>query len=114
MRDPALGALSKEDAIGFRNQLQAWAIKEGKTARTADTALVSVRAPVSVARDAGWIPVNPFERLTVGEGGKESEGREPWMRISANVTAHFGHRDRRRYCASMRSFRSRDRPFRRS
>jgi len=34
--------------------------------------------------------------------------------ISANVTADFGQRDRRRWRASAESFRYRDRPFRRS
>lgn len=78
MGDPALATIGKTEAIEFRNQLQAWAVANGKTARTADNVLVSIKALVNVARDQGWIEGNPFERLTVDVGGKESEGREPW------------------------------------
>lgn len=78
MDDPVLSSIEKLDAIRFRDQLQAWAVAKGKTARTADNVLVSVRALVNVARDRGWIEGNPFERLAVDVGGKESEGREPW------------------------------------
>lgn len=78
MGDPVLEALDRAQAIQFRDKLQAWAIANGKTARTADDALGNVRALVNVARDRGWIDGNPLERLTVKVGGKESEGREPW------------------------------------
>ncbi len=76
--DPVLSSIDKVAAIRFRDALQAWAVANGKTASTADNVLVSIRALVNVARDRGWIEGNPFERLTVSVGGKESEGREPW------------------------------------
>jgi integrase len=76
--DPVLSSIDKMAAIRFRDALQAWAVANGKTASTADNVLVSIRALVNVARDRGWIEGNPFERLTVDVGGKESEGREPW------------------------------------
>lgn len=78
MGDPVLSSITKVAAIGFRDKLQEWAISNGKTARTADNVLVSVRALVNAARDRGWIESNPFERLAVEVGGKKSEGREPW------------------------------------
>lgn len=77
--DVPLASLRRPDAIRFRDALQAWAIKEGKTARTADNVLVSIKALATIARDREWIEGdNPFARLTVAAGGKESEGREPW------------------------------------
>jgi integrase len=78
MGDPVLSSITKMDAIRFRDKLQEWAIGNGKTARTADNVLVSVRALANAARDRGWIEGNPFERLAVEVGGKKSEGREPW------------------------------------
>jgi integrase len=78
MGDPVLPSITKVDAIRFRDKLQEWAVGNGKTARTADNVLVSVRALVNAARDRGWIEGNPFERLAVEVGGKKSEGREPW------------------------------------
>ena len=78
MGDPELATLDKAQAIQYRDRLQAWAVANGKTARTADDALGNVRALVNVARDRGWISGNPLERLGVKVGGKESEGREPW------------------------------------
>ena len=79
MGDPELATLDKAQAIQYRDRLQAWAIANGKTARTADDALGNVRALMNVACDRGWISGNPLERLGVKVGGKESEGREPWM-----------------------------------
>jgi integrase len=78
MGDPVLSSIDKVEAIRFRDALRAWAKAKGKTARTADNALVSIRALVNTARDRGWVEGNPFERLTVESGGKESVGREPW------------------------------------
>jgi len=78
MGDPFLESIDKTAAIEFRDKLQQWAVENRKTSSTADNVLVSIRALVNVARDKGWIPGNPFERLTVKVGGKESEGREPW------------------------------------
>jgi hypothetical protein len=78
MGDPVLSSIDKAAAIAFRDKLQQWAVEGGKTARTADNVLVSVRALMNAARDRGWVEGNPFERLTVKIGGKESEGREPW------------------------------------
>lgn len=78
MGNPFLESIDKIAAIEFRDKLQEWAIKNHKTANTADNVLVSIRALVNVARDKGWISGNPFERMAVKIGGKESEGREPW------------------------------------
>lgn len=78
MGDPALSGIGKAQAITFRDRLQQWAVEHGRTARTADNVLVSIRALMNAARDRGWVEGNPFERLTVKIGGKESEGREPW------------------------------------
>jgi len=78
MDNPGLGSFDRQAALAFRDKLQAWAVSEGKTARTADNILVSVRALANVAKDKGWVQHNPFDRLTVEIGGKDSEGREPW------------------------------------
>lgn len=85
MGDPFLESIDKTLAIEFRDALQEWAIKNRKTANTADNVLVSIRALVNVARDKGWIPGNPFERLAVKIGGKESEGREPWTHAELKI-----------------------------
>ncbi|MBG6078882.1 DUF6538 domain-containing protein [Rubrivivax gelatinosus] len=79
--DPPLHLLRRAEAKGFQEKLQAWAITERKTARTADNVLVSIRALAEVARlhSGEWIAgSNPFEKLTIDIGGKDSEGREPW------------------------------------
>lgn len=80
MGDLSLHAVSRTVGIQFRDNLQAWAIANGKTATTADNILVSIRALFNVARDKGWLTSNPLERLSVEIGGKESEGREPWTK----------------------------------
>lgn len=80
MGDMSLHAVSRTVGIQFRDNLQAWAIENGKTATTADNILVSIRALFNVARDKGWLTSNPLERLSVEIGGKESEGREPWTK----------------------------------
>lgn len=81
MGDPVLSSIDRAGAISFRDKLQQWAVENKKTAVTADNVLVSIRALTNVARDRGWIEGNnPFERLTVKVGGKESEGREPWTK----------------------------------
>ncbi len=76
--DPVLASVDRPMAVQFRDAVQTWAIEECKTQATAENVLVSVRALLNVARDQGWIAGNPFERLPVKVGGKESEGREPW------------------------------------
>ena len=53
----------------------------------------------------------PFQKLPGSRACTFAEIDAP-VRISANVTAHFGHRDRRRGRASEKSFRQRDRRFR--
>lgn len=80
MGDLPLHAVSRTMGIEFRDKLQAWAVENGKTARTADNILVCVRALFNVARDKGWLTGNPLERLRVEIGGKESEVREPWTK----------------------------------
>jgi integrase len=81
MGDPVLSSIDRAGAISFRDKLQQWAVEKKRTAVTADNVLVSIRALTNVARDRGWIEGNnPFERLTVKVGGKESEGREPWTK----------------------------------
>jgi integrase len=76
--NPDLESIDKRVATRFKDALTKWAIEEGKVASTADNVMVSVRALMNVARDAGWIEANPFDRLTVTQGGKEAENREPW------------------------------------
>ena len=78
MDDPPLASLNKALAIRFRDRLQRWAVENLKTAKTADNVLSSVKALTNVAREQGWVDGNPFERLNVEAGGKESEAREPW------------------------------------
>ncbi len=78
MGDPLLSSIDRVAANDFRDKLQAWALKEHKTANTANNVLTSIRATINVARDRGWIEGNPFERLSVDVGGKRSRGREPW------------------------------------
>jgi integrase len=78
MGDPPLASIDRALAVRFRDALQQWAIKEKKTASTADNVVVSIRALVNVARDRDWIKSNPFERLRIEVGGKEGGGREPW------------------------------------
>lgn len=78
MDDPWLSYIDKTAAIAFRDKLQAWAIAEKKTARTADNVLVSIRALFNVACDKGWLASSPMRGLSVEVGGKESELREPW------------------------------------
>jgi len=73
-----LESIDKRGATKFRDALTKWATDEGKVASTADNAMVSVRALMNVARELGWVDSNPFERLTITQGGKEAEGREPW------------------------------------
>jgi integrase len=73
-----LHSLDKQTARRFRDKLTTWAREQGKTANTANNVLVSVRSLINVARDEGWVEGDPFERLAVEVGGKESEGREPW------------------------------------
>lgn len=85
MGDPFLESIDKTMGIEFRDALQQWAIKNRKTANTADNVMVSIRALVNVARDKGWISGNPFERLAVKIGGKESEGREPWTHAELKI-----------------------------
>lgn len=81
MGDPPLASLRRAHAVRFRDALQQWAVENAKTARTADNVLVSIKALASLARDREWMEGNPFERLAVTEGGKDSEGREPWMPV---------------------------------
>jgi len=79
--NPPLASLTRAECAAFRDRLQAWAVEEKKTARTANEVLGSLSTMAEVARllPEPWITgANPFERLTVEEGGKESEGREPW------------------------------------
>lgn len=78
MGDPVLSSLTKLDANRFRDKLQQWAMDNRKTAATADNVLVSIKTLTNAARDQGWVETNPFERLAVKTGGRESEGREPW------------------------------------
>lgn len=78
MGDPLLSSLRRADAVRFRDALQREAVEQKKTVRTADNILTSIKALANVARDREWIEGNPFERLTVKEGGTDSEGREPW------------------------------------
>ncbi len=80
MGDLPLDSVSRTIGIEFRDKLQAWAVEKKKTATTADNILVSLRALFNVARDKGWLTSNPLERLSIKNGGKESEGREPWTR----------------------------------
>lgn len=80
MGDLPLDSVSRTIGIEFRDKLQAWAVEKKKTAITADNILVSLRALFNVARDKGWLTSNPLERLSIKNGGKESEGREPWTR----------------------------------
>jgi hypothetical protein len=76
--DPVLSTMRRADAVRFRDGLQQWAVDNEKTARTADNMLTSIKALATVARDKEWIEGNPFERLAVTKGGKDSAGREPW------------------------------------
>ena len=76
--NPLLSTLRRAEAVRFRDGLQQWAVDNGKTARTADNILTSIKALGNVARDREWMEGNPFERLAVTKGGKDSEGREPW------------------------------------
>ena len=85
MGNPFLESIDKAIAVEFRDKLQEWATENRKTANTADNVLVSIRALVNVARDKGWISGNPFERLAVKVGGKESEGREPWTHSELKI-----------------------------
>ncbi|MGJ7498207.1 tyrosine-type recombinase/integrase [Variovorax sp. RT4R15] len=78
MGDPPLASLTRSDGLRFRDLVQEWAVKEGKTRETANNVLASVRAMTNVARDKEWLDAAPFERMDVTQGGKESEGREPW------------------------------------
>jgi integrase len=74
-----LSTFKRADAIRFRDALQQWAVDKLKTARTADNILTSIKALSTIARDREWIEgSNPFERLAITKGGKDSEGREPW------------------------------------
>lgn len=85
MGNPDLASIKRVDALAFRDKLQAWALAEGKTAVTAENAIVCVRALTNVARDRGWIEHNPFERLSVAVGGKKSSIREPWTQEELKV-----------------------------
>ncbi len=78
MGDPLLEQVDRVIANGFRDKLQAWAVEKKRTATTADNVIVSVRALFNVARDLGWVSSNPFERLAVTVGGKDTDDREPW------------------------------------
>lgn len=73
-----LESIDRRSAAKFRDALTKWAVDEGKVASTADNVMVSVRALMNVARELGWVDSNPFERLTITQGGKAAEGREPW------------------------------------
>jgi integrase len=73
-----LSKMRRAAAVRFRDALQQWAVENGKTARTADNTLTSIKALANIARDREWMEGNPFERLAVTKGGKDSEGREPW------------------------------------
>jgi integrase len=76
--NPPLSTLRRSDAMRFRDSLQQWAVDNQKTAVTADNVLTSVKAMAGVAWNKEWMEVNPFDRLVVRKGGKDSEGREPW------------------------------------
>jgi integrase len=78
MGDPDLAALKRADGIRFRDALTRRAIKDTNTAASADNVLTTIKAITNVAVDQGWLSGNPFERLAVTEGGRKSEGREPW------------------------------------
>ena len=78
MGDPELSTLRRADGIRFRDALTRRAIKAVNTAASADNVLTTIKALTNVAKDQEWLTINPFERLTVTEGGRESEGREPW------------------------------------
>jgi integrase len=78
MGDLPLASWDRTLARQFRDRLTTWARTEGKTASTADNVLLSVKTLARVAQDEGWVQGDPFSRLTVTEGGKQSEGREPW------------------------------------
>jgi integrase len=76
--NPPLSSIRRADAVRFRDALQQWAVDKRKTAATADNTLTSIKALANIARDREWIEGNPFERLAVTKGGRDSEGREPW------------------------------------
>ena len=78
MGNPDLATLRRPDGVLFRDALTRRAIKEGNTAASADNVLTTIKAITNVAVGHEWLPLNPFERLTVTEGGRKSEGREPW------------------------------------
>lgn len=79
MGDPELSTLSKSDGIRFRDALTRRAIKDINTARSADNVLTTIKAITNVAVEQGWLHVNPFAGLAVTQGGRKSEGREPWI-----------------------------------
>ncbi len=78
--NPELSTFRRADAVRFRDALQAWAVEQGKTAATADNVMTSIKALATVAHDREWLVGTPFARLTINQGGKKSEGREPWTR----------------------------------
>jgi integrase len=78
MGDPLLTTLQRPDGVRFRDSLTEWAVISHTTAVSADNILSSIKALGNVAKNKGWFTTNPFEGLKVTEGGKESEGREPW------------------------------------
>jgi integrase len=85
MGDPPLHTLKRGDGLRFRDKLQEWAVREGRTADTANNVLASIKAITNVARDREWLEVSPFEKMEVSQGGKESEGREPWTHDELEV-----------------------------
>lgn len=85
MGDPKLAELVRTDGITFRDRMQAWAVAEGKAADHADNLLGYVRTLLNVARDRGWIQANPLDRLSVEEGGRATESREPWTHAELPV-----------------------------
>lgn len=80
MGNPPLHTLKRGDGLRFRDMLTEWAVRERKTAETANNVLASIKAITNAARDREWLEVSPFDKMEVTQGGKESEGREPWTR----------------------------------
>lgn len=78
MGDPELATLRRADGARLRDALTRRAIKERNTAAAANNVLATIKALTNVAVDQEWLTSNPFVRLTVIEGGRKSEGREPW------------------------------------
>ena len=74
IHDAPLSMLRRLYAIRFRDALRRWAVTEDKTASTASHVLATIKALATEAPDREWIvDNNPFARLVVTEGGRDSK-----------------------------------------